>query len=124
MNEIYRDEEIYIIKHESTIPWLKIFTSKDYQELTHCDEKTRKKVYATIEIIESAMLEFYKPKSINIAMFGNYLPHFHAHVMARFENDSHFPEPMWGEKQRESEIKLPPFEEFLTFLKPRLKYKK
>jgi hypothetical protein len=37
--------------------------------------------------------------------------------MARFKEDSFFPEPMWGVKQRESNLKLPPFDEFITKLK-------
>jgi diadenosine tetraphosphate (Ap4A) HIT family hydrolase len=63
------------------------------------------------------MLEYYKPTKINIASFGNYLPRVHFHVMARFKEDSFFPEPMWGIKQRESNLKLPPFDEFITKLK-------
>ncbi len=63
-------------------------------------------------LIEKQMLKYYNPKKINIAMFGNYLPHLHIHVMARFEDDSYFPEPMWGKKQRESNLTLPSFENF------------
>ncbi len=120
MNEIFRNEFIYIQIENSQIPWLKIFTCKPYKELSELDNKCKKCVYESIEIIEKAMIEFYRPEKINIAMFGNYLPHFHAHVMARFKNDSHFPEPMWGKKQRDDELELPSFREFLDFLKPRL----
>ncbi len=120
MIEIFVNKNIYIIQHESSIPWLKIFTQKEYKELTECDEIARKQVYQAIETIEKAMLQFYKPKSINIAMFGNYMPHFHVHVMARFENDEYFPEPMWGEKQRNNDLILPPFLKFVEFLKPKL----
>ena len=61
---------------------------------------------------QKLMSEFYTPKKVNIAIFGNYEPHLHIHIMARFEQDSHFPEPMWGKKQREGELRLLPFEEF------------
>jgi hypothetical protein len=33
--------------------------------------------------------------------------------MARFKEDSYFPEPMWGEKQRVSALQLPSMEIFL-----------
>jgi hypothetical protein len=36
--------------------------------------------------------------------------------MARFEEDSYFPEPMWGVKQREASLVLPPFELFIKQL--------
>jgi diadenosine tetraphosphate (Ap4A) HIT family hydrolase len=67
------------------------------------------------------MLSFFKPKKINIASFGNYMPHVHWHIMARFEEDSYFPEPIWGEKQREGSYKLEKFDEFLELLKQKLK---
>jgi hypothetical protein len=39
--------------------------------------------------------------------------------MARFETDSYFPEPMWGQKQREVQLGLPSFEMFFTQLQNR-----
>jgi diadenosine tetraphosphate (Ap4A) HIT family hydrolase len=67
------------------------------------------------------MLSFFKPKKINIASFGNYMPHVHWHIMARFEEDSYFPEPMWGEKQREGSYELKEFDKFLELLKEKFK---
>ena len=72
-------------------------------------------------IVEECMLEFYKPEKINIAMFGNYVPHVHIHVMARYKEDSHFPESMWGQKQREANLNLPNFEDFVLLLVEKIK---
>jgi diadenosine tetraphosphate (Ap4A) HIT family hydrolase len=66
------------------------------------------------------MLSYYKPTKINIASFGNYMPHVHWHIMARFENDSYYPEPMWGTRQREAKLSLPSFALFLERLYPLL----
>ncbi len=118
---IFENKYIFIKQHESSIPWLKIFTQEKFKELSDCDENTKQQIYKSLDIIEKTMIEFYNPEKINIAMFGNYLPHFHAHVMSRFKTDSHFPEPMWGEKQRDEKLSLPPFEEFVKFLAPRLR---
>ena len=67
--------------------------------------------------MKKEMLEYFKPDKINIASFGNYVPHVHFHIMARFKEDSFFPEPMWGKKQRDANLKLPSFEEFYEILK-------
>ncbi|PHR59404.1 MAG: HIT family protein [Arcobacter sp.] len=104
---IYKNNDFYIEVHESEIPWLKIFTTTQYKELTHLPKPLRKKLYEVMEIIEEEMLKYYKPEKINIAAFGNYLPHVHIHVMARYKKDSYFPEPMWGKKQREGLLDLP-----------------
>ncbi|MFK5882656.1 MAG: HIT family protein [Sulfurospirillum sp.] len=117
---IYEDKILYIQKEDSEIPWLKIFPIKKCKELSDCDEPTREKLFQTMLLIETEMIKFYKPKKINIAMFGNYLPELHIHVMARFKEDSFYPEPMWGKKQRDAKLHLPDFEKFKQILLKRL----
>ena len=41
-----------------------------------------------------------EPHKINLASFGNLTPHLHWHVIPRFEDDPHFPNSIWGERQR------------------------
>ena len=38
---------------------------------------------------------------INLASFGNMVPHVHWHVIPRWADDRHFPEPVWGAVRRE-----------------------
>jgi len=109
---IYEDNEIYIEKEESEIPWLKIFTKEPYRELGDVPKKLRLKLWEVYDIVEDEMKRYYNPKKINMASFANMLPRVHIHVMARFELDSYFPNPMWGEKLRDSDLKLPQKEEF------------
>ena len=109
---IYEDSELYIEKEESDIPWLKIFTKEPYKELSDVPLGLRKKLWEIYDLIEYEMIHYYKPKKINMASFANVLPRVHIHIMARFENDSFFPEPMWGEKQREGKLLLPDEAEF------------
>ena len=114
--KLYENETLYIETEESEIPWLKVFPQKKCKELSQCDETTRTKLFQTMLLIETEMIKYYNPTKINIAMFGNYLPLLHIHVMARFENDSFFPEPMWGKKQRDGKLDLPDFAEFKKIL--------
>ncbi|MCK5854796.1 MAG: HIT family protein [Sulfurovaceae bacterium] len=118
---LYQNRLIKIEVEKSEIPWLKIFTQEPYTEFSECSAEEKLEIWRALDIIEKEMLIFFKPKKINIASFGNYMPHVHWHIMARFEEDSFFPEPMWGEKQRESSFKLEKFDEFLTLLKKKLK---
>ena len=109
---VYEDFSIYVEKEDSEIPWLKIFTKEPYKELSDVPPGLRQKLWETYDLIEYEMIHYYNPKKINMASFANILPRVHIHVMARFENDSYFPESMWGEKQRESSLYLPPEGEF------------
>ena len=117
MSLLYKNELIKIEIETSEIPWLKIFTIKDIKEFSQCDEKTKKEIWKYLDIIEKEMLDYFKADKINIASFGNYVPHVHFHIMARFKEDSFFPEPMWGIKQREASLDLPSFEIFYTNIK-------
>jgi len=120
MSLFYENKYIKIEVEESEIPWLKIFTQKPYKEMSEVPGLIKFEIMDLLDIIEKEMLSYYKPKKINIASFGNYMPHVHWHIMARFEEDSYYPEPMWGTKQRESNVSLPSFEIFCEQLKEKL----
>jgi len=104
---IYEDTQIYIEKEESEIPWLKIFTKEPYTELGDIPKGLRTRLWEVYDLVEYEMKRYYHPKKINMASFANMLPRVHLHVMARFENDSYFPNSMWGEKLREANLQLP-----------------
>jgi len=120
MSPIYENKNIKIEIEPSEIPWLKIFTQIPYKEMSKVPKEIRIEIYDLLDIIEKEMIAYYNPKKINIASFGNYMPHVHWHIMARFEEDSYYPEPMWGTKQREADFHLPSFENFCTQLKCKL----
>ncbi len=115
-NRIYENNSIYIEVEESEIPWLKIYTQKPYKELSHTPLKVKLQIFSKLDLIEKEMLSYYAPEKINIASFGNYEPRVHFHIMARFKEDSYFPEPMWGKKQRDGILNLKSFKLFLEKL--------
>lgn len=100
-NRIYENETFYVEAEVSTIPWLKIYDKKERKELSALSSEERYLLSDMTNAIENCMIAFYAPSKINIASFGNYLPQVHMHIMARFESDAFFPEPMWGERQRD-----------------------
>ena len=113
---IYENDLVFVEIEKSEIPWVKIFTQRKIKEFSECTLEEKTEIFRIIDITEKLMLSYFKADKINIASFGNLLPHVHWHVMARFEQDSYFPEPMWGKKQRESQLLLPDFEVFFTQL--------
>ncbi|KYJ85869.1 HIT family protein [Sulfurovum riftiae] len=112
MAVIYENENIRIETEKSEIPWLKIFTQHPYREMSEVPAEIKFEIYDLLDIIEKEMIAYYRPDKINIASFGNYVPHVHWHIMARFKTDSYFPEPMWGKKQRNAALTLPSFDTF------------
>lgn len=54
--------------------------------------------------VESVLREQLRPDKINLASLGNAVPHLHWHVIARFEDDSHFPGPVWAAPRRDRDV--------------------
>lgn len=120
MSMIYENELVTVEIEPSEIPWVKVFTKRKIKEFSECTIKEKTEIFRIIDIVEKSMLSYFNADKINIASFGNILPHVHWHVMARFKTDSHFPEPIWGAKQRESKLDLPSFEVFFAQLRGQL----
>lgn len=120
MSSIYQNERVRIEIEPSEIPWLKIFARQTCKEMTDCDAQTRHTIWKIIEIIEREMRDYFKPEKINIASFANYVPQVHWHIMARFKEDSFFPEPMWGKQQREGKPDFPSMDVFVNQLVSKL----
>ncbi len=53
-------------------------------------------VFAVEQVLRAAM----HPEKINLASLGNMVAHLHWHVIPRFAGDPHFPQPIWGTRQR------------------------
>ena len=50
-----------------------------------------------VELAQRAILQ---PDKINLASLGNVVPHLHWHVIPRFTDDAHFPNPVWAQAVR------------------------
>ena len=120
MSTIYQNKQIRIEIEDSEIPWLKIFAQNKCKEMTDCDVKTKQQIWSLLDLIETEMLAYFKPEKINIASFANYVPQVHWHIMARFKNDSFYPECMWGKKQREGKATFASIDGFITQLLNRI----
>lgn len=69
-------------------------------EMTDLPFSKRAFFMQTVWQVEQTLREVLKPKKINLASLGNLTPHLHWHVIARFEDDAHYPNPVWGQQQR------------------------
>ena len=70
-------------------------------EFSDLPEPERQDCMARVVQIEQALRSELQPTKINLATLGNVVPHLHWHVIARFDWDSHFPNPIWGARMRE-----------------------
>ena len=70
-------------------------------EMTDLSQDERSYLMHVVFAVESALRWLYSPDKINLASFGNVVPHMHWHVIPRWLDDSHFPQPIWEMRQRD-----------------------
>lgn len=79
----------------------RVVSNRHVAEFSDLPEPQRERCMQLVSAVERVLVDRLKPTKINLAALGNMVPHLHWHVIARFDWDSHFPQPIWGTRQRE-----------------------
>jgi diadenosine tetraphosphate (Ap4A) HIT family hydrolase len=72
------------------------------KEMTDLSFDARQELMAAVWAVESVLRTVMQPDKINLASFGNQVPHLHWHIIPRFADDAHFPNPIWSAAQAAS----------------------
>ena len=70
------------------------------KEMSDLAATDRRHLWNVLQATELAVRETLQPDKINLASFGNMVPHLHWHVIPRWTDDSHFPGAIWATVQR------------------------
>lgn len=71
------------------------------KEMTDLGAADRAHLMQVVFAVERALRDVLAPDKINLASFGNQVPHLHWHVIPRFVDDAHFPDPIWAASRRD-----------------------
>jgi diadenosine tetraphosphate (Ap4A) HIT family hydrolase len=82
--------------------YCRIIWNAHVKEMTDLTESDRVHFMSVVFAVESALRELLHPDKINLASLGNQTPHLHWHVIPRYRDDAHFPNPIWSARLRES----------------------
>lgn len=69
-------------------------------ELTDLDDADQAWLMRLVARVERLVREVMAPDKVNLAAFGNMVPHLHWHIIPRYRWDTHFPEAIWAAPQR------------------------
>lgn len=107
-NEIVLWQDAYLrvirVPDEDYPGYLRVIWTDHVAEMSDLDTRDRNHVMGVVMAVEEALRESIRPDKINLASFGNMVPHLHWHIIGRFRSDRHFPQPVWGTPQRESRL--------------------
>lgn len=81
--------------------YCRVIWNSHVAEMTDLADADRAYCMHVVFTVESLLRTLIAPDKINLASLGNFTPHVHWHVIARFRDDPHFPQALWGPRQRE-----------------------
>ena len=95
---VWRDDRMRVIlAAEHDYPgFTRVVWREHVAEMTELSQPDRDALMRVVCTVESAQREAFAPDKVNLASLGNMVPHLHWHVIPRWRDDRHFPEPVWG----------------------------
>lgn len=76
--------------------YVRLILNKHVKEMSDLGEANANSIFSALIKIEKIIRKLYQPDKINLASLGNVVPHLHWHIVPRYKNDLHFPNPIWG----------------------------
>jgi diadenosine tetraphosphate (Ap4A) HIT family hydrolase len=84
----------------------RVVWSEHAREFSDLSREERADCLEAVVQVEEVLRHHLQPAKVNLASLGNVVPHLHWHVIARFEDDSHFPAPVWAAPARQPNAAL------------------
>ena len=86
----------------------RVILNRHVKEMTDLPAAERLHLMQVVFAVEAALHELLHPDKVNLASFGNQVPHLHWHVIPRFTDDKHFPDPVWATARRAHPVRATP----------------
>jgi diadenosine tetraphosphate (Ap4A) HIT family hydrolase len=103
---VYRDGKLAIILvDDPAYPgFCRVIWNEHVKEMSDLAPADRMLLNDAVWNVELALRDVMAPSKINVASLGNMVPHLHWHVIPRFADDAHFPNPIWTDAVRQTEV--------------------
>ena len=99
---LWRDNLVRVIRvGDAEYPgFCRVILNRHVKEMTDLSAPERVELMRVVFAVEAALREQLQPDKVNLASLGNQVPHLHWHVIPRFSDDTHFPDPVWAAAKR------------------------
>jgi diadenosine tetraphosphate (Ap4A) HIT family hydrolase len=92
-----------ILAGEADYPGLcRVILNRHAKEMTDLSSAEQTRLFSAVMAVEAVVRAIMAPDKINLASLGNVVPHLHWHVIPRYADDKHFPDPIWGQARRDA----------------------
>jgi diadenosine tetraphosphate (Ap4A) HIT family hydrolase len=105
---VYRNDKLRVLLvDDANYPgFCRVVWNAHVSEMTDLEPADRSVLMRTVCQVESALREVLQPEKINLASLGNMVPHLHWHLIPRFRDDAHFPNPIWASATRQTPVEV------------------
>lgn len=102
---LWQDERCRVVRvggaeGEAFPGFCRVVWREHVREMSDLAPADRRHLLDVLGALEAAVRAVARPDKINLASFGNVVPHLHWHVIPRWTDDSHFPAPIWAAAAR------------------------
>jgi diadenosine tetraphosphate (Ap4A) HIT family hydrolase len=80
--------------------FVRVILGRHVTEMAELGGQERQRLMEVVFAVEAAVRDTMKADKMNLASLGNQTPHVHWHVVPRFRDDRHFPNPIWAAPRR------------------------
>jgi len=101
-NVLWHDASCRVIRIDDPdyAGYCRLIWNEHVAEMSDLSPAEQRHCFNILMAVEVALRECFSPDKINLASFGNVVPHLHWHLIPRYLDDRHFPQPVWGVAQR------------------------
>jgi diadenosine tetraphosphate (Ap4A) HIT family hydrolase len=100
---LWQDERLRVVHvtEPGYVGYCRVIWQAHVAEMSDLTDADRAHCMRVVFLVESLLRDLLRPDKINLASLGNFTPHVHWHVIARFRDDAHFPQAIWGARERD-----------------------
>lgn len=95
-----QDWRIVLVNDAHYPGFCRVIWNRHVREMTDLSAEQRAELMSIVWQVEEAIRAVMQPHKVNVASLGNVVPHLHWHVIPRYTDDMHFPNPIWGQVER------------------------
>jgi diadenosine tetraphosphate (Ap4A) HIT family hydrolase len=91
-----------LLMDDARFPWVVLVPKRaDLVEIIDLGSADLVRLIEEIATASGVLEAATSPNKLNVAALGNVVRQLHVHIIARFENDAAWPNPVWGKGERE-----------------------
>lgn len=91
------DLSLLLLSRDANYPWCILVPKReDIYEIHHLSEEEQLQLIRESCRLSEVMTSLFDADKMNVAALGNVVRQLHVHHVARFTDDSAWPQPIWG----------------------------